>query len=246
MRLKDKIAAITGAGSGIGEAIARLFAAEGAIVVLADISTSGEKTADGIKKRGGDASFVRTDVTRPDDVVSFLDLVRSKYGRLDILVNCAGIFGKESTLADLAVSEWEQIFKVNVEGMFLTCKYAMPLLEASGTGSIINIASSVALKPIPLHAAYTSSKGAIITLSRALAIEVARSRIRVNYINPGAVDTPMLDDFSAEDKQNIVKSIPLGRIIKPEDVAQAAVFFASDDSSMVTGCGVNVDGGLGV
>lgn len=245
MRLNGKVAIVTGASSGIGESIALLFAQEGARVVAADITPAGEQTVSSIKSGGGDAVFVKTDVSKGTDVQQLIEQTLAKYNQLDILVNCAGVLGKEVKFEDIEESEWDRIFFVNVKGMYLTIKYSLPVMKKKGHGIIINIASSIANHPAPFHAAYTSSKGAVMALTRAVAVEAA-PQIRANFINPAAVDTPMMNGFAPEAREKIFSSVPLGRAVKPGDIARAALFLASDESEMLTGTNINVDGGLAI
>jgi len=251
MRLADKVAIITGASSGIGRSTAYLFAKEGARLVVAnDINVAGgEETAATIKANGGEAIFVKTDVSVASEAEHLVKVTKDKYGKIDILLNIAGVFGSiEGTpIEDADESLWDRVYAVNVKGIFLTTKYVVPEMKKAGGGVIVNVASMAGIRPVgPRNAAYVSSKGAAITLTKALAIELAPDNIRVNCINPFMTDTQMVKQLPEEVVKAAVSTIPLGRIAKPEDIAYAALYLASEESAMLTGMGINVDGGHGV
>ncbi len=253
MRLSKKVAAITGAGSGIGRASAMLFAKEGAKVIVADINdAAGGETVAAITSKGGDAFFLHTDVSKASDAENLIKITKEKYGNIDILFNNAGTPMSNISIEDLDESTWDRIYTVNVKSVFLTMKYAIPVMKEAGKGVIINLASMGGVRPLKGTNAYASSKAAVIHLTKAVALEVAENNIRVNYINPAAVDTPMLPQFRPKgmDLDEFYKSakasMPLGRIAKPEDVAYTALFLASDESSLLTGVGINVNGGRGI
>jgi len=248
MRLENRVAIITGAGSGFGRATAYLFAKEGAKVVVADISdTGGEETVATIRSSGGEAFFIHTDVTVASEVEHLIRVTVDRLGRIDILFNNAGIVQKFSAVEDVAPSVWDDIYAVNVKGVFLGAKYVVPEMKKGGGGVIINTGSIVGLRPPQNLCAYASSKGAVITLTKALALELAPANIRVNCINPTVADTPFLrHTFSKKGLKAAVKFIPIGRLAKPEDVAYAALYLASDESSMLTGTCINLDGGQGI
>jgi len=251
MRLANKVAIITGASSGIGRSTAYLFAKEGARIAVANnINVAGgEETVASIKASGGEAIFVKTDISIASEVENLVKVTKDKYGKIDILLNSAGIFGstKETLVEDTDESLWERVYAVNVKGIFLTTKYVVPEMKKAGGGVIINIASMGGIRPVgPRNAAYLSSKGAVITLTKALAIELAPDNIRVNCINPFMTETRMVKQLPAEVIKAAVSTIPLGRIVKPEDIAYAALYLASEESSMLTGASINVDGGHGI
>ena len=247
MRLAHKVAIITGAGSGIGRASAYLFAKEGAKLAVADIDDAGgEETVATIKADGGEAIFVHTDVSIASEVEHLIEVTKNQFGKIDILFNNAGIFMKRAPVESIEESLWDRIHAVNVKSIFLATKYVVPEMKKAGGGVIINTASMLAVRPLKDFCAYASSKGAAITLTRALALELAPDNIRVNCINPALTETPIIQTHSEEQKKAIASAIPLGRINKPEDIAYAALYLASGESSMLTGTSINVDGGRGI
>jgi 3-oxoacyl-[acyl-carrier protein] reductase len=247
MRLANKVVIITGAGSGIGRSAAYLFAEEGAKVVVADINDSGgEETISKIKAKRGTAIFIHTDLSISSQVENLIKTTISQFERVDVLYNNAGIGQILTPIEDIEESYWDQIIRINLKSVFLTSKYAVPFMKKAASGVIINTASMAGVRPRPNTSAYVSSKGGIISFTKCLAIELAPYNIRVNCINPVATDTPMLDTISEEDKKAWAKTIPIGRLAKPEDMAYAALYLASDESSMVTGVCLNVDGGRGI
>ena len=247
MRLAAKVAIITGAGSGIGRASAYLFAKDGAKITVADIDNAGgEETVATIKADGGEAIFVHTDVSIASEVKHLVEVTKDKFGQIDILFNNAGIFMKRTPVETIEESLWDHIHAVNLKSMFLTIKHVIPEMKKAGGGVVINTASIMAVRPTKGFCAYASSKGAVITLTKALALELAPDNIRVNCIIPALTDTPILKLHSEEEKQALANAIPLGRINKPEDIAYAALYLASGESSMLTGTSLNVDGGRGI
>ncbi len=248
MKLVNKVAIVTGSSSGIGRSIAQFFAKEGAkVVVVANINVAGgEETVATIKASGGEAIFVQADVTIASEVQRLVKVTKDKFGKIDILVNNAGIFMKETPIEDTDEELWSQLYAVNVNSIFLATKYAVPQMKKAGGGVIINIGSGAANRPLPRFAAYVSSKGAVNTLTKALAIELAPNNIRVNCINPAPTETSMIELIPKEARMAIVSGLPLRRMAKPEDIAYAALYLASDESSMLTGTCINVDGGDGI
>lgn len=251
-RLDNKVAIITGSGSGIGQASARLFAQEGAKVVVADIDPAkGQNTVKLIKDAGGDATFVIADVTNMADMEKIVKTAVDTYGKLNILFNHAGSAGPMG-LEGVSEEEWRACLDVNTKGAFFITKFAVPEMRKAGGGSIIFTASGGGIRGSAFSPAYSLAKGGIVALSRSLALVLVGDDIRVNCICPGLVDTPMLPEFygpgTLEEKQpkmqQAVKAIPLGRLAQPEEIATVALFLASDEASYVTGTTLPVDGGL--
>jgi len=257
MKLANKIALITGAGSGFGRASATLFAREGAKISVVDLDEkTGQETVSLIKQKSGEAIFIRADVSKSSDVEQMIKKTVDTYGRLDILFNNAGIPMSFTPVENVKEELWDRIQAVNVKSIFLGAKYALPYLKKQGGGVIINTASISGVRPRPGLIAYSASKAAAIMLTKALAIEFAPFKIRVNGLNPVAAETPMLGKFMTpegakgeqleEGRKRFISTVPLGRLATPEDVANAALFLASDEASIITGANLEVDGGLGI
>ena len=245
MRLNNKIALVTGAGSGFGRGIAARFAEEGAKLVVADINKETAKMVAG--EIGDSAIAVVTDVSKNSDVEAMIQQTVAQWGRLDILVNNAGTTHRNKPMTEVTEEEFDRIFAVNVKSVFLTARHGVPLMKEQGHGMILNVASTAGLRPRPGLAWYNTSKGAMITATKAMAIELASFKIRVNAINPVAGETGMLHLFMGEDtpekRAQFVSSIPWGRLSQPQDMANAALFLCSDEADMVTGTCMEVDGG---
>ncbi len=253
MRFEGKTAVVTGAGSGFGEAIATRFAREGARVVLADVNEEGgQRVTSAITREGGAARFIRTDVSRSAEVKAMIDLAVSAFGGLDILVNNAGFSHRTMPLWELPEEEYERVFATNVRGVYLGCKYAVPVMKERGGGVIVNTASIGAVAPRPGITAYNATKGAVVTLTRGLAVEVAPFKIRVNAVNPVAAETGFMkgavgfEKLPDEFRKQLVSTIPLGRLTEPRDVAAAVLFLASPDAEFLTGVCLPVDGGRSI
>lgn len=249
MRLRDKVALITGAGSGIGRETARLFASEGAKVVVVDIvDETGEETVSSIREEGGDATFIHADVSSAADCDGMVRAAEETYGKLNVLFNNAGILHSEDGDAiETEEQVWDVTMGVNLKGVFLGCKYGLAALRRAGGGSVINTASFVALMGAATpQVAYTASKGAVLALTRELAIVHARENIRVNALCPGPLRTELLMKFldTEEKRQRRLVHIPMGRFGEAAEIAQAALYLASDESSYVTGTMFMVDGGI--
>lgn len=249
MRLKDQVALITGAGSGIGKETALLFAAEGAAVVAVDVNgAAAEEVAAAIQTAGGKAIASKADVSKAADCEAMVQAAEQAYGKLNVLFNNAGISHADDDDA-MTTSEavWDLTFAINVKGVFLGCKYGIPALRRAGGGSIINTASFVAVVGAATpQLAYTSSKGAVLSMTRELACIHARENIRVNALCPGPLRTELLMKYlnTEEKKQRRLVHIPMGRFGEAKEIAKAALYLASDDSSFVTGAEFLVDGGI--
>lgn len=249
MRLADKVALITGAGSGIGREAALLFAQEGAQVVVSDVNeNAGKETVSLIKSASGEATFVRADVSKTADVQGMIAAAEETYGRLNVLFNNAGIFhANDGSVLDTDDEIWDLTININLKGVFLGCKYGIPALQRAGGGSIINTASFVAIVGAATsQSAYTASKGGVLSLTREIAVEFARQNIRANALCPGPVETPLLAELLADParRQRRLVHIPPGRFAQGKEIANAALFLASDESSFVNGSTFLVDGGI--
>lgn len=246
MRLKDKVAIVTGAGSGFGAGIARRFAAEGAYVLLNDIdAASGERVA---AELGGSAKFVQGDVTRSADWERAVQAATATFGRLDIVVNNAGWTHRNKPYLDVSEAEFDKVYSVNVKSVFLSARHAVPAFRRNGGGCIVNVASTAGVRPRPGLTVYNSSKGAVILMSKSMAAEFGPDRIRVNCVNPVfSPDTGLSAEFAGgaltdEAKKRFLSTIPLGRFSTPLDIANACLYLASDEASMVSGVCLEVDG----
>ena len=242
--LKGKVAIVTGGASGIGRAAAALFAREGANVVVADYEpTGGQDTVKMIQGEGGEAFFVETDVSKPEDVERMVKETVKTYGRLDILFNNAGV-GETAKATEASLEHWERVLAINLRGVFLGCKYAIPEMIRNGGGSIINNASILAEVGFSEATAYAASKHGIAGLTQTIAIDYAAQGIRANTVCPGFIRTPMVMKGLDEETRGYIAGLhPLGRMGEPEEVAEAVLFLASDRSSFVTGTCLFVDGG---
>jgi NAD(P)-dependent dehydrogenase (short-subunit alcohol dehydrogenase family) len=247
MTLKDKVAIITGAKSGIGFATALRFSAEGAEVVVADVRAGHQEVRE-IAKRGGEALFVQVDVSSEPQVRALIEKAVAAYGRLDVLVNNAGVeLAKKVT--DTGEAEWDRLMNVNLKGVFLCSKAAIPVMQRQGGGVIVNVASELGLVGGSEIAAYCASKGGVVQLTKAMAIDHAADGIRVNCVCPGPVSTPLLEAIIGassdpeEERRRIAEKTLLKRVGQPEEIANVIAFLASDESSYMTGAAVLVDGG---
>jgi NAD(P)-dependent dehydrogenase (short-subunit alcohol dehydrogenase family) len=249
MRFDNQVAVVTGAAKGIGWGIATVFAREGAKVVVVDWDAdTGERTAAEIRRDGGEAIFVKCDVSNEDQVKAMIQATLDKYGRLDVLVNNAGI-GMYKTVLDASSEDWDRALAVNLKGVFLCSKYAIPHMQEQGKGAIVNISSVHSYATVNGVAPYAASKGGITALTRNMAIDYGPA-IRVNSIAPGWVLTPLIQGIfdsypdPAEQRRQIEQRQVMKRIGRPEDIGYAAAFLASDEASFITGTQLYVDGGL--
>jgi len=249
MRLANKVALITGGGSGIGKASCLLFAREGAKVVVVDLKKeTAQATAGEITKAGGQAKAFAADVSKAKDAEGMVKFAEESFGRLDIAFNNAGVFlPDDDSVTNTTEEVWDKVININLKGVFLGCKYEIPALLRAGGGSIINTASFVAiLGAAAPQIAYTSSKGGVLSMTREIAVEFARKNIRVNALCPGPVETPLLNELLSDParRNRRLVHIPPGRFAKAEEMANAALFLASDESSFVNAATFLVDGGI--
>lgn len=250
-QLNGQVAVVVGGARGIGKACAQGFARRGAAVVVADVLDEGLAVAEAIVADGGQAKFLRCDVTDSDSVRAMFDDAVNLFAGIDMVVNTAGI-ALTGTVEDLSEEAWDRTFAVNARGHFLVCKHAIPLLRLRGGGTIVNTASAAGHASEPLTAAYSASKAAILSLTRTVALDHAKDHIRCNSVSPGTIDTPMLRLALAELDPAVVEGLisewgrfhALGRIGQPEEVARVVLFLATAESSFVSGTDVAVDGGL--
>jgi 3-oxoacyl-[acyl-carrier protein] reductase len=247
-RLRDKVALITGAASGIGRASALRFAQEGARVLIADVQdAAGDGVAAAITAAGGQAFYVHADVSQADDARRMVAAALERFGRLDILFNNAGV-GRHIPFDELIEAEWDRIVNVNLRGVYLGCRYGVPALRQAGGGAILNTASQSGLQGHPNNQAYCAAKAGVINFTRSLAKDLARHNIRANCICPGGTDTPILQGYvpAGESPDYVARMVaprtPFGRLARPEEIAAAALFLVSDEASFVSGVALPVDG----
>ena len=249
MKLEGKVAIVTGGSDGIGKAIALLFAREGARVIILGRDEAKGRHALTELKGAGEATYLKVDVSDSQQVRGMVEDTVQKYGRIDILVNNAAVCPAGDVLTTTEAA-WDEVIGVNLKGVFLCCKHTIPYMQRNGGGSIVNIGSINSLMAMENEAAYDASKGGVLMLTKAMALDFAKSKIRVNCICPGAIETTMLKaslDTAANPKvarESLVQKHPLRRTGTPEEVAQAALFLATDDSSFITGATIPVDGGI--
>ena len=244
MRLEGKVALISGGARGMGAVEAKLFALEGAKIIIGDILESeGLRTEAEINANGGECIFVRLDVTTEADWQSAMRSTMTRFGRLDVLVNNAGI-SASGIIEDLSEGDWDRVMDINVKGVFLGTKHAIPAMRATGGGSIVNISSGAGIAPQPgTSGAYVASKGAVRIFSKATAIQYAQENIRCNSVHPGPVETDMLALTSSDDRAAMIGRVPLGRVGTSEEIAYGVLYLASDEASFVTGSELVIDGG---
>lgn len=243
-RLDGKVALVTGSARGQGEAEARLFCAEGASVVLADVRVEeGTKVAAEIAESGGNAEFVRLDTTEADQWREAVAHAVERFGKLDVLVNNAAIWRGEGGIEDITPENWDDLFDVNCKAGFLGMRAAIPEMRRAGGGSIINVGSTLAMHGAATSAAYSGAKAALALITRSAALQYAPEKIRVNIIHPGSINTPMLREGTHGRHLDISNRIPIGRLGEPIDIAWGALYLASDEASFVTGIQLVIDGG---
>ncbi len=249
MRLPNQVALVTGGGSGFGAAICHAYAAQGAKLAVADLDvTKGEAVAAALRAAGTDAFFHRADVSRNADMAALVAATLQRFGRLDIMVNNAGISHANQPMLNVSEAEFDRIYAVNVKSLYLAAVHGVPVFRRQGGGCFINIGSTAAVRPRPGLTWYNGSKGAVVMITKSWAVELAPDRIRANAINPSIADTPLLTTFmgaadTPENRARFTASIPLGRLGRATDVANAAVFFADPASEFITGTCLEVDGG---
>lgn len=249
MRLEGKVALITGAGSGIGKLTAKLFASEGAKVVVTDVvDDAGHATVEEIRGNADEAAFVHADVSNASDAEAMVRFAVDTFGGLHVMMNNAGIFHpQDDSVTNTPDDVWEKTIAINLKGVFLGCKFGIPAMLESGGGSIINIASFVAIVGAATpQIAYTASKGGVLAMTREIAVEFARKGVRANSLCPGPIETPLLQELLADParRQRRLVHIPMGRFGQAQEIANAAMFLASDESSLMTGAALVVDGGI--
>ncbi|MDA0829605.1 MAG: glucose 1-dehydrogenase [Burkholderiales bacterium] len=248
MRLEQKVAIVTGGGSGFGEGIATRFAQEGCRVIVNDINVEGgERVAQAIKDSGGEAVFCRANVASSSDWAELLTCSLDNFGKLDIVINNAGTTHQNKSMLDVTDEEFDLVYNVNVKGIYYSARNLVPYFRKQGGGNFVTIASTAGIRPRPGLVWYCGSKAAAIIASQAMAVELAPDKIRVNVVNPVAGDTPLLAKFMGEDTPEIrakfAAVIPLGRFSQPRDIANACLYLASDEADFITGACIEVDGG---
>ena len=243
-KLTGRVAVVTGSASGMGRAVAVAFARQGARVVVADVDEQGAlETLELLHQAGGEGLWVATDVAEEEQVSTMAEQALATYGGINVLYNNAGINTHDGTLTELTVERWQRIHDVNLKGVFLAGKHCIPAILEAGNGAVINVASVGGLIGLPAHEAYTATKGAVVAMTRSMAVTYAGQGLRVNCICPGFIMTPMVESMGPEAVEMGNSLAPIGRIGQPEEVAAVAVFLASDDASFVTGAVIPVDGG---
>lgn len=247
MRLKDRVCIVTGGGQGIGEAICKTLAAEGGVVVVADVRQETAKAvAEAIRQNGGHAMAVKVDVTVREEVERMVEETKGAYGRIDVLVNNAG-WDKVEPFLDSREETWDKILAINLKGVFYTCQAVLPVMIEQRSGKIVNIGSDAGRVGSSGEAVYAAAKGGVIAFSKTLAREMARYQINVNVVCPGPADTPLFQEIAAYNPKiaaALEKAIPFRRLAQPSDIAHAVCYFASDEAAYVTGQTLSVSGGL--
>lgn len=242
--LENKVALVTGAGSGIGLSVAHSYAKEGAKVIVSDINEEhGKKAVEDIKAHGGEAAFIKADTSKAEEVEGLIKKTVEIYGRLDIACNNAGIGGEQALTGDYSLDSWRKVLSVNLDGVFYGCKYQLEQMEKNGGGIIVNMASIHGTVAAPLSSAYTAAKHAVVGLTKNIGAEYGQKNIRCNAVGPAYIDTPLLEMLSEEMRNALITKHPMGRLGKPEEVAELVLFLSSEKSSFMTGGYYLVDGG---
>lgn len=243
-QLENKVAFVTGSGSGIGKAVALLYAAQGAKVVVSDIDDAhGEAVVKEIVDNGGEAFYVKANTANPEEVENLVTKTVEKYGRLDIACNNAGIGGDIAPAAEMSLESWKRIIDINLNGVFYGCKYATAQMLKNGGGAIVNVGSIHSITAVPNSVGYATSKHAVLGLTRNFGVEYASKNIRVNAVGPGYIDTPLLDVLDADKKSALVNAHPIGRLGTADEVANLILFLSLDSSTFINGSYFNIDGG---
>jgi NAD(P)-dependent dehydrogenase (short-subunit alcohol dehydrogenase family) len=242
--LDNKVALVTGAGSGIGLAVAHTYAKEGAKVIVSDINEEHGKIAvEDIKANGGEASFVKADTSKPEEVEAMVKKTVEIYGKLHIACNNAGIGGEQELTGDYSLDSWRKVLSINLDGVFYGCKYQLEQMEKNGGGVIVNMASIHGTVAAPLSSAYTSAKHAVVGLTKNIGAEYGKKNIRCNAVGPAYIETPLLESINGDMKNALIAKHPMGRLGKPQEVAELVLFLSSEKSSFMTGGYYLIDGG---